>query len=1141
MIPFLAAAALAVTLAPTSLVDTFVGTSGTQIGGPIDTFPGADTPFGMVQWSPDTPSQNAGGGYEYTDKAITGFSLTHLSGPGCSVFGDFAMLPTIGAVGDPSTTQQAFSHTTEVAAPGYYAVSVGNPSIRTELAVTPHTGLGAFTFPASTQANVVVNPASNQAGVTDASIRIVGSNEIEASASSGFFCGMPDHYTVYYVARFDRPFATSGVAHNGSGPHAYAWATFDTTRNPVVHVQVAISFVDMQGARSNLAAEAKSWNIDTVRNNALAAWQAMLSRVEISGGTNSDQRQFYTALYHTMLHPNVISDADGRYRGFDGRVHRVKPHHAEYANYSDWDIYRTEIPLIALLAPDKVSDMEQSLVDAYVQSGWLPRWALVNAPTSVMGGDSVDPVLAGGYAFGARDFDVRTALQAMIKGASDAKGAPGDGWYLERPQLAEYQQRGYIPNYYTTSVSPVPNGASETLEYALDDASIAAFARAIGDGSVYQRFLPRADNWTRVFDTHTGWIAPRNDDGAFLQTAIGESGQSGFQEGNAAQYTWMVPQDLPDLIRGMGGDAAAVAKLNTFFSQLNADQDKPYAWMGNEPSLGSPWTYLAAGEPWRTQAIVRTVITTLYMDTPDGIPGNDDLGTMSAWYAWSAMGLYPQFPAMRELDIGSPIFSHIVIHAPNGPTITIDAPAAADATPYVNALRVNGKPTQHTWIALPAHGALHLAFDLTATPSQSWGSAPGDAMPAFAPSNAAFPPSTAVRATFSDTSVRLTPGSSNASVTATFQNTGNAPASVTWRLTTQGGISMTPPAGTITLDAKASQNVPIVLASGSSGLYNVRITGVDGDGAQLQPVTLDVRAQQDNERLPLAWIANRFNDTVMAYDTRTGGLGTPITVLDEPRDGVLTPDNRLYFVADHSAKSVSVIDTVQNKLVTNIAVGNSPNGLAITPDGATVWVANYDDGTIQPINVATLRAGKPIAVGTGPRYVAVAPDASRLYVTIQGSNAVAVVDLKSLSVLAPIAVGQRPVGLALSPDGKTLYTVNNGDDTVSIVDLTRGVAIKTVNVGVEPMYIAVDPTGKLAYVTDYATTTLTPIDLTTNATEPDVTVGGQPFDVEWLHDGSAAIAILHRGNALVRIERDGSVSAPLFLGAGGAYTISLPH
>ncbi|MGA7570703.1 MAG: GH92 family glycosyl hydrolase [Candidatus Aquilonibacter sp.] len=1140
MIPLLASMVLAAAIAPVSLVDPFIGTSGTQIGGPIDTFPGADMPFGMLQWSPDTPSQNAGGGYEYTDKTITGFSLTHLSGPGCNVFGDFAMLPVAGTKQLDLATQQPFTHDGETAVPGYYAVNVGSPAIRTELSATNHTGLGVFTFPANAASYVMINAASNQAGVTDASARIVGTNEIVGSASSGFFCGMPDRYTVYFIARFDRPFAEANVFNGGRGPHAGAWARFDTTHNAAVRVQVAISFVDAQGAEKNLAAEAKSWDITTVRNTALDAWEQMLSRVEISGGTRDQERQFYTALYHTMLHPNLISDADGRYRGFDGNVHTVRAGHAEYANYSDWDIYRTEIPLIALLAPDRVSDMEQSLVDAYRTSGWLPRWPVVNQPSSVMGGDSVDPVIAGGYAFGARDFDVQGALAGMIKGATDTTSAPGYGWYLERPQSADYQKRGYIPNRYTTSVSPVPNGASETLEYALDDAAIAAFARAIGNTTAYQRFLPRANNWTTIFDTQTGWIAPRGEAGAFEQTPIGDSGQNGFQEGNAAQYTWMVPQDLPDLVRGMGGRDSTIAKLDTFFSQLNADETKPYAWMGNEPSLGSPWTYLAAGEPWREQAVVRTVMTTLYMDTPDGIPGNDDLGTMSAWYVWSAIGLYPQFSAVRELDIGAPLFSHVVIHAPNGPTITIDAPAASATTPYVSALRVNGAATQHSWLALPLRGSVHLAFDLVAAPNKAWGAADGDAMPPFAPSAAVFPPSSAVRIEVPQETVQLDPGNSNGSFNATFRNTGSGSATVTWLIAPQSGISVAPTGGVLSLPPNGAQTVALTAATASSALYKVRIIAVN-NLANVEPAVVNVRAAHNGEQLPLAWIANRFNDTVMPYDPRTGALGTPITVKDEPRDGVLSRDGHLYFVADRGAKTVSVIDTVQNKVVAEIGVGNSPNGIALTPDGSTVWVANYDDGTIQSIDVRTLRAGKVLDVGTGPRYIAIAPDGSRIYVTTQGSNAVAVVDANARTLLAPIVVGQRPCGLALSPDGKRLYAVNNGENTVTIVDLATGSTMKTVSVGVEPMYISVDPTGKLAYVANYATTTVTPIDLTTNTTRPDITVGGQPFDVEWLHDGSAAIAILHRDNALVRIDRDGHVSAPLFLGSGGAYTIAIPH
>ncbi len=1121
MIPLLAAAALA------SMVDPFVGTSGTAIGGPIDTFPGADMPFGMVQWSPDTPSQNAGGGYEFTDNAITGFSLPHLSGPGCSVFGDFAMLPTTGAIAAPGSARQSFSHSSEIAAPGYYAVSLGSPSIRTQLTVTDRTGLGEFTFPATTRANVLINPASNQAGVTDASVRIVGSNEVEASASSGFFCGMPDRYTVYYIARFNRPFASAGVQHGGRGPQSSAWVRFDTSRNPDVRVQVAISFVDRDGAAANLTAEARSWNLVAVRNAALNAWERTLDRVRVAGGTNDERRQFYTALYHTMLHPNLISDDDGRYRGFDGAVHRVAAGHAEYANYSDWDIYRTEIPLIALLAPHRVSDMMQSLVDAYVQGGWLPRWALVNAPTSVMGGDSVDPVLAGGYAFGARDFDARTALQAMIKGATDTSSPPQDGWYEERPEGAAFQSLGYIPNTHTTSVSPVPNGASETLEYALDDGSIAALARSLGDRAQYRRFLQRSANWANLFDTATGWIAPRDTSGAFENNPIGESGQSGFQEGNAAQYTWMVPQDLGDLIRGMGGRNAAIGKLDTFFSQLAAGQDKPYAWMGNEPSLGSPWTYLSVGAPWKAQAVIRAVIESLYADRPDGIPGNDDLGTMSAWYIWSAIGLYPQFPAVRRLDVGTPLFPHVVIASQHGPTIVVDAPGADAATPYIDALRGDGRATQHTWIALPMHGTVRLGFTVGSQPDPQWGAAPQDAPPDFAPARVVFPPSTREAIELSKTSIDLAPGESR-DVAVLVKDAGEP---TTLAATSQNGltVSMTGPNGELALTARAS------------GLYDVRIGGRTLRGAQLAPATLHVRVAPPGATLPLAWIANRFDDTVVPYDPHTNALGAPVTVLDEPRDGVLTPDNARYFVADRAAKTVSVVDTAAERVIAQIPVGNSPNGTAISPDGRTVWVANYDDGTIQSIDVRTLRTSAPIAVGTGPRYVAVAPNGRRLYVTDQGSNQVTPVDLRTRTALAPIAVGQRPCGLAFAPDGKTLYVANNGTQDVSVVDVASGLVTARIPAGVEAQMVAIAPDGTFAYVPNFSGDTLTPIDLRTNTAGPSVVVGGQPFDVQWLAEGSSALVILRQDNALVRVDRAGRGGKPLFLGSGGAYTISLPH
>ena len=355
--------------------------------------------------------------------------------------------------------------------------------------------------------------------------------------------------------------------------------------------------------------------------------------------------------------------------------------------------------------------MMQSLADAFAQSGWLPRWPVVNGPSSVMGGDSVDPVIAGAYAFGARDFDARTALRGMVKGATSTQPPPAQGWYFERWELHDdYLRRGYVVNTHTTSVAPGPNGASETLEYALDDFAIARLAQRLTTRRSTRRFCRRSSNWATLFDGTTGWIAPRDADGAFTQSPLDENGQDGFQEGNAAQYTWMVPQDLRDLVGAMGGRRAAVAKLDGFFAQLNAGPDKPYAWLGNEPSLASPWVYLSAGEPWRAQTIVREAMTTLYDDTPAGLPGNDDLGTMSAWYLWCAMGIYPQEPAVRYLDVGAPLFTSIRVSAPNGPTIVINAPQAQSANAYVQQVRLNGRPENDSWVTLPLHGSAAARF-----------------------------------------------------------------------------------------------------------------------------------------------------------------------------------------------------------------------------------------------------------------------------------------------------------------------------------------------------------------------------------------------------------------------------------------------
>jgi predicted alpha-1,2-mannosidase len=1149
---FPAFARAAVPVDPLQLADPFVGTSTTPDGNDvIDDFPGADVPFGMVQWSPDTPSQNAGGGYEYKDHDITGFSLTHLAGPGCSVFGDFGILPVTSLPSNPGSAKQPFSHITEQAAPGWYAVTLGAQPIRAELTVTTRTGLGQFTFPGGSAATMLFNVSSDQAGVRDASVQITGNDSLQGSAATGGFCGMPDKYNVYFAAQFDRPFTSFGTwkgsaASSGSraaqGVATGAWVSFDPGVTQV-RLKVGLSFVSESEALANLRAEARSWDLREVRASAQARWRQMLGRIAIEGGTRQQQRTFYSALYHTMLHPNVSSDADGSYPGYDNRVHHVRAGHMEYANFSDWDIYRTEMPLIALLAPAQASDMAQSLVDAAHQDGFLPRWALVNGATSVMGGDSVDPVIAGAYAFGGRDFDVRSALAAMVKGATQGD-RPVDGWYQERPELREYLNRGYIVNTHTTSVSPVPNGASETLEYALDDFSIAQFAKQIGDPRTYRAFMPRSANWANLFDTATGWIAPRGPDGAFLQTPIGSNGQSGFQEGSAQQYTWMVPQDLHDLVRGMGGNAGADQELDVYFSELNAGQNEPYAWLGNEPSIGSPFVYLNAGEPWKTQQVVRNAMNAIWTDTPQGLPGNDDLGTMSAWYVWCAIGLYPQNPSVRRLVVASPLFAHTTVTSPGGLRIRIDAPQAAADAPYVHRLLVNGRTTQRTWIDLPMHGDLSLDFTLSRMPDLSWGAGAQDAPPSYAPGPVHFvKASTAQLVDPGSLSAALAPGdSSNIGFIVSNQH-GQDAQTIHWSVRQENGLRVEPSSGTVRVDGGMQRGVSLrvsATAAARSGYHDLDIIARSENGALLPKVMAEVFVLRPGETPEIGYIQERFDNTITPIDPATGAIGPDIPVGQEPRDAVITPQGTQLYVADRGGQSVTVIDTRTQQVTATVAAGHSPDGLAVSPDGKTVWVANYDDGTIQPIDTSTNTAGTAIAVGKQPRYIAATPDGSRLYVTNEGSNNVTPIDVKTKTALTPIPVGQQPSGIAITPDGRKAYVVDYGSNDVTPIDLATGRTGSPIPVGISPVLIAVAPNGSIAYVGNFAGVTVTPIDIATNTARPAVRVGGAPYGIAFTRDSKTAYVVIRRDNAVVPVDvATASAGQPIHLGTS-PYTIALP-
>ncbi len=1125
---------------PVTLVDPFIGTGG--IGGPNEgvtaDFPGASAPFGMIDWSPDTPTQPTSSGYWYHDTAITGFSMTHVSGAGCQIFGDFDVLPTVGTIEDPAHAQLPFLHLDEVATPGYYAVTLGKqPAMRVQLAASARTGLGTFSFPASKQAHLLINVSSDQAGVTDARFSVVGPDEIAGYASSGSFCGMPNVFTVYFDARFDRPFSGYGTwdgakvdaeSKDARGTNVGGYLTFDTTSDPNVSMKVALSYVSVDGARKNLAAEAKTWDIARVRAATQASWRSLLGEVSVSGNTIAERRMFYTALYHTFLDPNLFSDVDGRYRGFDGQVYRDPPGHAEYANFSGWDTYRTTMSLQALLAPRESSDMIESLVHAAQQGGWLPKWPVANGYTGVMGGDSADPLIASAYAFGARDFDKRAALIAMIKGATDTISPPGQGWYLERPDLSEYLQHGYVTNMHTNSVSPVPNGASETLEYALDDFAIAEFARDIGDAATYREFSRRSANWSNLFDTALGLISARGPDGAFVQAPLTPNGQSGFQEGNSFQYTWMIPQSEGSLVRALGGPAATVAKLDAFFSSANVGPGFPFAWLGNQPTFGSNWAYLWAGAPYREQLVTQEMLTAVYTPAVDGIPGNDDLGSMSAWWAWSAMGMYPVNVSVRTVELGTPLFTHVLIRAPGGPRIEISAPQAADSVPYVESLRIDGRPTQKPWTSLPMSGTLRLDYVLGTKPNVAWGSSPQDAPPNYVAVDGDFPASTTVMLDLPPTNVTLAPGSQAAFLVGLSNANGAQPTGVTWTATAPSGLTVAPAGAVMRVPAYGTSLLHATIVASSSlpsGFYDIAISGRAGRGALLATSYAVVRIARAGERSQFGYVANFSDNTVSPLDLRTGAFGSPIPVHGSPGAIAVSRDGSRIYVANQGGNDVSVIDTATQSLVATIDAGKVPAGIVTAPNGI-LWVTNYGDNTVMAIDPVASKILATIPVGMQPENPAISPDGSRVYVVNQGSNTVTPIDTHAMRALAAIPVGKRPLGAVVSPDGSRLYVDNTTDGTVTAIDLAHANVLGTIRVGRVPQGIALSPDGSLLYVANSASNDLTPIDTKTLRAGQAIRVGNGPFDVAFTSDGRRALVADSGDNECVVLDvASGAVTA----------------
>lgn len=866
---------------PTSLVNPFIGTQNSG-----NTFPGASAPFGMVQVSPDTGGQ---GGYDYQQGSIYGFSQTHLSGVGCGVEGELPMMPTTGAVDsvDTNSYKSAYSHSDEQAKPGYYQVGLSRYGINAELTATPRTGWQRYTFPSTTQANVLFNTGKANQSVQGSEIHVVGDRTIEGRVTAGGFCAGKDQHTVYFSATFDRPFTAHGTWRGstttpggsdaaGTGGNG-AWVTFDATTDHQAVVKVGLSYTGLDGARKNLAQETgTSYDFDKTRTQLHDSWVDKLSAIGVGGGTADRQTAFYSALYHAQLHPNLAGDVDGQYTGFDKKAHAADGY-TPYQNLSLWDTYRPQNQLLEMLEPQVARDVALSVLSIGRDGGWLPRWALANSETNIMTGDPVVPFLVEAWSKGMLAGHEEEAYGLMKKDATSTP--PPDSPYNGRTGVDQYQASGYIPAGLTLGKDCADKGgdndcvhpASATLEYSAADAALSLMAQGLGHAADAKMFGDRGQWYKNLWDSSIGQFRPRTTDGTFVTAYDPVAAGEQFHEGGAYQYQWLVPQDPAGLVGLMGGKAAAEKRLDSFFAYGKLLTDpagtartdwivQPYDYYAkptynpnNEPDLLAPYMYLWAGAPAKTATVVRAAMT-LFTTGPDGMTGNDDLGTMSAWYVFSSLGLYPTMSGSNFLAVSSPQFPSATVRigqfgAKQGGTLAITAPGASDTNRYVQSVSLNGRDVRGTsldWSAV-AHGGT-LAQKVGDKPS-SWGTGRAAAPPSvdqaagdsrrhvdasFETSSAVLPTSaSAQKADLTLDVLGQSPDLSVAVVSAKVPAGWSVRTKPQWPLVTWSG--RLPKQQAVSVEATVPPNTPI-------GKYPLQVT-VSGAGANTvtQSATVEVR------------------------------------------------------------------------------------------------------------------------------------------------------------------------------------------------------------------------------------------------------------------------------------------------------------
>jgi predicted alpha-1,2-mannosidase len=737
------------------LVDPRIGTGGRGWWAG-NAFVGAVAPFGMVQAGPDATSSQGGfpwnhcSGYHADDDTITAFSHTHLHATGIPDGGAIGFMPVAGSM----TPERAkvdgyasrFDHATEVARPGYYAVTLDDQGIRVELTATDvaahhrYTPLGPS---APQRITVVVDVAHTLliGLVKDGAIEVdAGTGEVAARALlQGEFSATYGGMTTWVSARFDRPpvawgtWSPAGLAPSvasQAGPRTGAWLEFDVSDGGPLEVQVGVSFVDAQGAKANRVADLPAWDFDATAASAADRWEAALSKVRFEGGTDEQRTIMATALYHALLMPSRFTDADGRYTGFDLKVHDAGDR-LYYSSFSLWDTYRTLHSWLDLVEPERQRDMVQSLVRMYEQGGCIPRWPYGVGESSVMIGTPADMVIAESHLKGITGFDVDKAYEGMRKMATEAM--PDGSLCQGRNGFAEWASLGYV------ATDRADQAVSRTLEYAIADFAVSNLAAALGHADDASLFAGRAGNWKNLWSDKLKLFVPRRADGTLVEdidplNAFEIGGDRPYTEGDAIQYRWLVPHDMAGLRDAFGSAEAMLAALSEFFDNAVPEQAAIFSephddvwwmtnppkwyWHGNEPDIHAAYMFLEAGRPDLTHKWVRWIADTLYTTAPDGIPGNDDCGTLSAWWIFSSLGFYP-VPGSDRYLVGTPFFPRAEVDLAGG-TLVVEAPAVSATNIHVQSVTIDGKPLAEPWFrhADIAGGAL-LRFEMGPAPSAS--------------------------------------------------------------------------------------------------------------------------------------------------------------------------------------------------------------------------------------------------------------------------------------------------------------------------------------------------------------------------------------------------------------------------------------